>query len=610
MSSNRILVADRANGSGLSHQLNELGYTALLAEGPEELEQALDTEYFNMLCIGLDIPGVDYQAVFDRMARDMALIYVPILVFGTAANRDVFGECIQMGAHDYLELPASLTLIKARMESCLGSRMSPSNDALDIKSALELANDLQHIILPMGIELTEKREFDSLQSMIVSKAQDLCNADGATLYLVREDDTLAFVAIHTRSLKINMGGDSGVPITFPPLPLYDAESGEPNHHNIATHVALTGQRAHIPDVYTTDKFDFSATRVFDKRNNYRTVSCLALPLKNNEGKVIGVLQIINPQDTRTGQITPFKINDQLAAEALATQAAIAINNHILLIKEQALIKFETDVQVGRSVQASFLPKSLPSLEGWDIAAQFHPAREVAGDFYDVMDLNRNTLGLVIADVCDKGVPAALYMALTRSLLRALSQRKYALSWADGLFDEDKNTTKNWRAQGLDMNIAPLKEGLTHTNEYLVEYHSDLMMFATMFFGLLNTQTGALSYVNCGHNPPVVIDKNCKIVNVLKPGAPAIGIMPNLPFKIDHVQLNPGDTLMTFTDGVPESRAPDGAFYTDERLNEFLTAGPILSVKNLLSDLVVDLRTHIADAVQFDDITMLAVRREE
>jgi sigma-B regulation protein RsbU (phosphoserine phosphatase) len=419
-----------------------------------------------------------------------------------------------------------------------------------------------------------------------------------------------FTALHTRSLNINMGGDSGVPITFPALPLYNADSGEPNHNNIATHVALTGQRAHIPDVYTTDKFDFSATRVFDERNNYRTVSCLALPLKNNEGKVIGVLQIINPQDTRSGQITAFKINDQLAAEALATQAAIAINNHILLIKEQALIKFEIDVQVGRSVQASFLPKSLPSLDGWDIGAQFHPAREVAGDFYDVMDLNRHTLGLVIADVCDKGVPAALYMALTRSLLRALSQGKYALSWAGGLFDDDPSNDQDWEEHGLDLNLAPLKEGLIRTNEYLVEYHSDLTMFATLFFGLLNTQTGALAYVNCGHNPPMIIDKNCNIIEFLKPGAPAIGMLPNMPFKIERTKLNPGDTLMTFTDGVPESRAPGGAFYTDDRLNAYLTAKPIGSIETLLGDLMVELHNHISDAVQFDDITMLAVRREE
>ena len=258
------------------------------------------------------------------------------------------------------------------------------------------------------------------------------------------------------------------------------------------------------------------------------------------------------------------------------------------------------------MQASFLPKSLPTLDGWEIAAQFHPAREVAGDFYDVIDLNRDMLGLVIADVCDKGVPAALYMALTRSLLRALSMQHYSLSWADALFSDDDAGIDAHRP---DLNVAPLKEGLTRTNDYLTENHIDLTMFATMFYGLLNTRTGMMSYVNCGHNPPYVIDKGGNIIETLRPLGPAVGMMPNMPFTIKKLQLNPGDTLMTFTDGVPESRAPSGEFYTDERLREYLTAKPIASLETLLGDLVKDLRTHIDDAVQFDDITMLAVQRE-
>ena len=604
MSLNRILVAEKEADGGLREQLEQLEHEIIAANSKEELDQALTTSTFNLLCMCIDIPEIDYEAVFERMANEPALKYTPIIVVGNAGTQDILASYIEMGAHDYIELPISQSLLKARLDSCLGTRMSAGNNSLNIKSALELASDLQEFILPAGIELTQERNFGSLQNVIVTKAQDLCNADGATLYLMRPDDTLAFAAMNTRSLNITIGGSSGVPISFAPLPLYNPETGEPNHHNIATHVALTGERVHVPDVYHSEEFDFSATRVFDKHNNYRTVSCLALPLKDSEGKIIGVLQIINPQDTRTGEIISFKVNDQLAAEALAIQAAIAITNQLLMIKEQQLIKFETDVQVGRSVQASFLPKSLPRLDGWDIASQFHPAREVAGDFFDVMELNRNTLGLVMADVCDKGVPAALYMALTRSLLRASCQRKYTLAWAGALFDEDDTNDAD-----IDLNVTPLKEGLTRTNDYLVENHSDLMMFATMFFGLLDTKTGVLSYVNCGHNPPLVIDKDCNIINELKPVAPAVGIMPHMPFTINKIQLNPGDTLMTFTDGVPESRSLDGTFYTDERLNAFLTAKPIGSLETLLNDLLEDLHSHIGEAVQFDDITMLAVRRE-
>lgn len=610
MASNCILVAAEAAGSDLKQQFEELGYEVILAGSGDELDEALTEAEFQALCLGMDLSGVDYKALFQRIADDEEIRYVPIVAVSKNDDHDTIARFLGLGAHDYIELPISLPLLKARIESCLGTRITLDGDQLDIQSAFELAADLKQFILPTGYELTEKRDFGSLQDVIVTKAQDLCNADGATLYIV-EDDNLAFSTIHTRSLNISMGGSSGSEIGFEPLALYDPESGDPNHSNIATRAVLTGQRYHVPDVYHSDDFDFSGTHAFDASNNYRTVSCLALPLKDRDGEVIGLLQLINAQDKRNGKTIPFKVNDQLAAEALAMQAAIAINNYQLVQKEQALIKFETDVQVGRSVQASFLPKSLPEPEGWEIAAQFHPAREVAGDFYDVIEFPRGTLGLVIADVCDKGVPAALYMALTRSLLRALAQQNYSLSWADALFtdDDEDESASGSRRERPDLNVAPLKEGLTRTNDYLVEYHADLTMFATMFFGLLNTRTGVMSYVNCGHNPPLVLDKDCNIIEVLKPVGPAVGMMPNMPFKIKKLQLNPGDTLMTFTDGVPESRAPGGAFYTDERLQAFLTAKPIMSLETLLGDLVADLRYHIDDAVQFDDITMLAVQRE-
>ena len=605
MPTTRILVAAEDIGSSLKEQLEALGYEVLLADDPKSLDDALTSENFHALCLGVNLQGVDYGALLEQIACDEQITHAPVILISDSDSSERVTELLEMGAYDYIELPIKPAMLKARMESCLGTRRTLDADELDVRSAIELASDLRQFILPAGYELAETRDFGQLQDVIVSQAQDLCNADGATLYMV-EGDKLAFSTIHTRSLNINMGGSDGSPITFPPLPLYDEETGEPNYHNIATRAVLTGERIHVPDVYNDDEFDFSGTLAFDANNNYRTVSCLALPLKDSEGNVLALLQLINAQERRSGKTTPFKLNDQLAAEALAMQAAIAISNYLLIQKEQLLIKFETDVQVGRSVQASFLPKSLPEPDGWEIAAQFHPAREVAGDFYDVIDLNRNMLGLVIADVCDKGVPAALYMALTRSLLRALSMQHYSLSWADALFSDDDAGIDAHRP---DLNVAPLKEGLTRTNDYLTGNHIDLTMFATMFYGLLNTRTGLMSYVNCGHNPPYVIDKTGNIIETLRPVAPAVGMMPNMPFTIKKLQLNPGDTLMTFTDGVPESRAPDGSFYSDDRLKEFLTAKPITSVESLVRDLVTDLRTHIDDAVQFDDITMLAVKRE-
>src|SRR5262249_25091128 len=161
----------------------------------------------------------------------------------------------------------------------------------------------------------------------------------------------------------------------------------------------------IPDIYASQEFDFSATQDFDRRNNYRSVSTLTIPLKNSE-EVIGVLQLLNARDRSTGEPVPFSAYDQLVVETLGTQAAIALNSQMTRLHQERLIKLERDVQIGRQIQRDFLPEQLPTLPSWEIAARFSPAREVSGDFYDSFVIAGDRIGLVIADVCDKGVGPA------------------------------------------------------------------------------------------------------------------------------------------------------------------------------------------------------------
>ena len=294
-----------------------------------------------------------------------------------------------------------------------------------------------------------------------------------------------------------------------------------------------------------------------------------------------------------------RVAGQMAKKQLRAQA------HDLLIKA----KIEQDLEIGRRIQAGFLPDTLPQPTGWEVAAYFHPARQVAGDFYDGFMLAQNRrLGVVIADVCDKGVHAAMYMALIRSLIRAYGLQHYALSWMDSL---ESLATAAQRKAG-ERRVMPttgtnaLQNAVKLTNDYLNNNHRD-NMFATFFFAVIDPFTGSLTYVNGGHNPPAIIAPDGTIKARLKPTGTPVGMMPGVEYATRQEQLEPGDTLFTFTDGVTDARAPNGQRFNEERLLPLLNE-PAASAAELCKRVERSLWAHIDTADQFDDITMLAVRR--
>jgi len=192
-------------------------------------------------------------------------------------------------------------------------------------------------MIDIGIALSSERDHHRLMELILMETKSLCNADGGTLYLRTDDDHLKFEIMRTDSLGFAKGGTTGEEISFPPLNIYDPETGEPNSKNIATHVALSGETVNIPDAYETDKFDFSGTKKFDKGNNYRSISFLTVPMKNHGGEVIGVIQLLNAQDPATGEVIPFNPSIQPLIESLTSQAAVALDNQNLLLAQKQLL---------------------------------------------------------------------------------------------------------------------------------------------------------------------------------------------------------------------------------------------------------------------------------
>lgn len=272
---------------------------------------------------------------------------------------------------------------------------------------------------------------------------------------------------------------------------------------------------------------------------------------------------------------------------------------------------ERELEIGREIQCSFFPKDLPQLPGWEIAAHFQAARQVGGDFYDTFLLSgAKAVGLVIADVCDKGVGAALFMGLFRSLIRAFFSMHYSTEWAASLEEsqtapEELGSTATQK--GMDSPHAKaLKNIISLTNNYIAQVHHDTNMFASLFFGVLEPSSGNLTYINGGHEPPAIIGPD-GVKERLAPTGPAVGMMPNLSFETRGTKFTPGDLLVAFTDGVTEARSPDGDFFSEERMLELLVDSAA-SADTLLKRIAATLGEHTSGTVQSDDITLLVVRR--
>ena len=271
------------------------------------------------------------------------------------------------------------------------------------------------------------------------------------------------------------------------------------------------------------------------------------------------------------------------------------------------VALNSELERGRQMQANFLPTQLLRRPGWEITTFFKPARQVAGDFYDVFELPGDRIGLVVADVCDKGVGAALFMALFRSLIRIFSGQ---ISLDGVCFLDDQALSNLFRSASDEMEENSCRiealEAVQLTNNYISKNHGETGMFATLFFGVLDPASGVLTYINAGHEPPYIIGP-AGVKETLRPSGPAVGVMPHTEFKIQQVHLAAGDTFVGYTDGIPDARSPHDQPFTKKRLQS-LFEQPVSSASDLLEQIIANLTTHIDNAPQDDDVTILAVRR--
>ena len=261
-----------------------------------------------------------------------------------------------------------------------------------------------------------------------------------------------------------------------------------------------------------------------------------------------------------------------------------------------------EMSVARTIQRDFLPESLPDVGGVELEAALRPARDVSGDFYDCFLLTSGEVILVVGDVCDKGVGAALFMALFRSLIRASADPVGggAIQMIGGRHTMVMQALQSASPADLLTRVAGF------TNDYIARLHGRTNMFATVFLASLEPYSGELVYVNAGHEPALTIAPDGSIEE-LRPTGPALGMLPDSHFTAVTRTLEKGHSLLAFTDGLVEAHSPTGEVYGGKRLREVLLAQRGSSASDLVRAVLDAVQTFGGHSEEHDDLTMLAAR---
>jgi serine phosphatase RsbU (regulator of sigma subunit) len=422
------------------------------------------------------------------------------------------------------------------------------------------------LLYELACAFAARIELDELSEFVVEKCRQVLDSEGAAILLRDpERDELFF---------------SYVADPDPEKAGRLRALGFPADRGIAGAVLRSGRPLRVDDVTSDPRFYAG----IDRQTGVTTRALLCAPLRTRH-ETIGVIQVLNPRSGRSFT------DDQLAfLEALAGSIAVAVENARLYaqLKEQfaalqeatrdreQLLAIRRELDIARNIQQSMLPRTFPERADLTLFAEMLPAREVGGDFYDFFLIDDSHLGVVVGDVSGKGVPAALFMAVSRTVLRSVALEK-----------------------------TPPGECLRRTNALLCLDNS-AELFVTVFYGVLDTHTGEFAYSNGGHNPPYVVRGAGGVEPLAGTGGVVLGVFDDLDYREGRVALRPGDAVFLYTDGVTEAMDAEGNLFSDTRLEAVLTAHGRATPEVVTRAVVDEVRDYAASVPQSDDITAMAV----
>ena len=383
------------------------------------------------------------------------------------------------------------------------------------------------------------------------------------------ESTKAMVEAEASSLFLLTDDGASLELTIPTGPATAQVSGKkiPADHGISGWVVQHQEPVIIEDVQKDARFKGELL----KKPTFQSNNMMCVPLNNNKGTTIGVLQVINVDD---GYLTKEMLT---LIQTLANQAATALEN--VKVKQQQLASelLNKELEVATRIQAGFFPQSIPEIAGYEVAGCSIPAKDVGGDYYDIIvQPEHQQCGFVVADVTGKGVPASLLMATMRASLRA----------------------------NIQNNPTDLVTAMQHVNQDIFR-DSPSDKFITSVYLTLHYEQHWVEYVNSGHNPPYLVKDQ---ISTLDESGLMLGIMDPIDFPSARVSMEAGDVLVLFSDGVTEATNPAGELYSEERFEQWLIQHRKLNVEQLKEALLNEIKLFADGAEQSDDITFILLKR--
>ncbi len=386
------------------------------------------------------------------------------------------------------------------------------------------------------------------------------------------ESTKGMVEAEASSLFLLSDGGKNLELTIPTGPATAEVSGKKiaSDHGISGWVVQHQQPVLITDVQSDPRFQGELL----SNPNFQSRNMICVPLNNNQGKTIGVLQAIN--------IKEDFLNEEMLGlfQTLANQAATALENVHVKQQQLAAELVNKELEVATEIQARFFPQQTPNLEGYEVAGCSIPAKDVGGDYYDfIPNPEPGQHGFVVADVTGKGVPASLLMATMRATLRA----------------------------NIQNNPNDIVQALRQVNGDIYR-DSPVDKFITSIYCNLDYESHELSYVNSGHNPPYIVRAKDNRIEELDQGGLMLGIMEEIDLPKATLSIDKGDILMLFSDGVTEATNPSGELFSEERFEQWLLDHNQLSAEEMKDALLKTLRDYADGSPQSDDITFIIVKR--
>jgi sigma-B regulation protein RsbU (phosphoserine phosphatase) len=383
------------------------------------------------------------------------------------------------------------------------------------------------------------------------------------------ESTKAMVEAEASSLFLLTDDGASLELTIPTGPATAQVSGKkiPADHGISGWVVQHQEPVIIEDVQKDARFKGELL----KKPTFQSNNMMCVPLNNNKGTTIGVLQVINVD---SGYLTKEMLT---LIQTLANQAATALEN--VKVKQQQLASelLNKELEVATQIQAGFFPQSIPEIAGYEVAGCSIPAKDVGGDYYDIIiQREHQQCGFVVADVTGKGVPASLLMATMRASLRA----------------------------NIQNNPTDLVTAMQHVNQDIFR-DSPSDKFITSVYLTLHYEQHWVEYVNSGHNPPYLVKDQ---ISTLDESGLMLGIMDPIDFPSARVTMETGDVLVLFSDGVTEATNPAGELYSEERFEQWLIQHRKLNVEQLKEALLNEIKLFADGAEQSDDITFILLKR--